>query len=169
MCQSGVCTEGYAGAFTCSKPCGSADDCSPTERCAIGLYEGAVLFGMRHCSPGQPDGGGVGDSCYPTGNAACASLFCDSTYWNSELDFALEPFCTGVCDQDDDCPLLYPGYYDLRMRCIYRTNSVIQPVIGGWCAPHWCARSTDCPMGSSCYLDANPDRWGGYPSGICRG
>ncbi len=177
-CQYGVCAQSStSGPYLCRQPCGSQNDCPGTERCSPSIYNNnpSIGYGFKACSE-APAGWfvSVGQVCGDQGigfaDAYCRSFFCDSTYclnpWGiTAADCLLPPYCTGQCDQDDDCPLLYPGYDNLQMKCMITSSSVIQPLIGGYCVPYWCQIDADCPSNSCIIFNAAGEY--GMAAGIC--
>ena len=165
QCESGVCSAAYLDQpARCSKPCGTMSDCPWGDRCAAAIYDNNpnVGYGFRSCGPAPAASyASVGEACSGVGAAACRSFFCDSTHAS-----LLEPFCTGHCDADIDCPMLYPGVHNLKMKCTMGSSSEIAPLIGGYCTPKWCNDDTDC-NGATCFV-FNEAGVGAMPKGICR-
>ena len=173
-CQAGACGQAYInGPHVCSKLCGSRNDCGAAERCAPGIYDNSTQsgFGLRSCSDGPATAvAQIGEYCALPGD--CISNFCDGSYYHNDGSlYLLSPYCTGHCDQDSDCPLLFPGTseldFNLKMRCVVGSSDVILPLLGGYCAPWWCNSNADCGSGSACNI-FNQAGVDGLPLGICK-
>ena len=182
QCQHGVCGQSSAtGPYLCRQPCGSQGDCPFGQRCAASVYNNnpAIGYGFRACSE-QPATAtaDAGNFCYSTVlggwyDAGCTTFFCDSTYCAdpNSMDSnvcLIQPYCNTLCNQDDDCPEFLPEYdpsLNLRMRCLVTSSAIIQPLISGYCVPHWCNTNSDCPS-NNCYI-FNTGGAMGMPQGIC--
>lgn len=173
QCQNGACGQPYAnGGYYCSKVCGSDYDCGVGQRCAGAMYSVDPILGhgLRTCSY-QPSAAisQAGDYCSQAND--CTTQICDGTYWHPTGQFLLAPFCNRYCDANSDCPILFPGNsaesYNLQMKCIVTSSGVIQPLVGGHCAPWWCHSSADCTPGRSCLI-FNASNFDGMPPGICQ-
>lgn len=173
QCQNGACGQPYSnGGYYCSKICGSDYDCGAGQRCAGAIYSADPILahGLRTCSY-QPQAAisQAGDYCSQA--ADCTTQICDGTYYRPDGQFLLAPYCNRYCDMDSDCPLLFPGTgaesYNLQMKCIVTSSGVIQPLVGGHCAPWWCNTAADCSPGRSCLI-FNPTGFDGMPTGICQ-
>ena len=173
QCQNGACGQPYSnGGYYCSKICGSDYDCGAGQRCAGAIYSAdpVLAHGLRTCSY-QPQAAisQAGDYCSQA--ADCTTQICDGTYYRPDGQFLLAPYCNRYCDTNSDCPLLFPGTgpesYNLQMKCIVTSSGVIQPLVGGHCAPWWCNTAADCEAGRSC-LVFNPTGFDGMPQGICQ-
>ena len=173
QCQNGACGQPYMnGGYFCSKICGSDYDCGAGQRCAGAIYSADATFGhgLRTCSY-QPQAAisQAGDYCSQA--ADCTTQICDGTYYRPDGQFLLAPYCNRYCDTNSDCPLLFPGTgpesYNLQMKCIVTSSGVIQPLVGGHCAPWWCNTAADCETGRSCLI-FNPTGFDGMPQGICQ-
>ena len=173
QCQSGACSQTYTnGPYECTKLCGSEYDCGLDERCASGMYNNDQVlgFGIRSCTDApQQTISGPGDYCI--NGSDCSTFLCDSTYYRTDGQFLLAPYCNQHCDTDNDCPRLFPGSgsnsFNLQMKCIVTSIQSIEPLIGGYCAPFWCYSNSDCTNGGSCYI-FNEQRFDGMPPGICQ-
>ena len=181
QCQHGICGQSFTGGpYICRRICGSENDCPTGQRCGASFYnlDPSVGYGLRACGE-VPSPGTVrnGDSCYlaATGyvDGNCRSFFCDATYCPdpySASNCLIESYCNGFCDQDTDCPELLPGAVTgvtLKMRCLMTSSAIIQPLISGYCVPHWCETNADCVSGA-CFI-FNATHQYGLASGICQG
>jgi len=173
QCQNGACGQPYAnGGYFCSKICGSDYDCGVGQRCAGAIYsaDSVLGHGLRTCSY-QPAAAisQAGDYCSQASD--CTTQICDGTYYHPDGQFLLAPYCNRYCDTDSDCPLLFPGNgtesYNLQMKCIVTSSGVIQPLVGGHCAPRWCHTAADCASGHACLI-FNPTGFDGMPPGVCQ-
>ena len=173
QCQSGACSQAYTnGPYECTKLCGSEYDCGLDERCASGMYsnDSVLGFGIRSCTDApQQAVAGPGDYCLD--GSDCTTFLCDSTYYRTDGQFLLAPYCNQHCDTDSDCPRLFPGSdsnaFNLQMKCIVTSTQSIQPLVGGYCAPFWCNSNSDCTNGGTCYV-FNAQQFDGMPPGICQ-
>ena len=125
--------------------------CGLDERCASGMYsnDSVLGFGIRSCTDApQQAVAGPGDYCLD--GSDCTTFLCDSTYYRTDGQFLLAPYCNQHCDTDSDCPRLFPGSdsnaFNLQMKCIVTSTQSIQPLVGGYCAPFWCNSNSDCIM-----------------------